>query len=184
MKPLKSYTFEGYYSDYPDESGPRTDCKLAPDRATAIRLAAVSVLEDNQWTLAGKGYDSLEAFHDGEITVSYEWVQGQTGPVCPACTSDQQRPDGSHFELDGATREVMECRACGHRWLSLEYGETRAKLEATAWTLIGQLDAYEKLSVEYDDWDEMPELPEDDDGTSGQDRESYTDDQDREAYTA
>jgi hypothetical protein len=158
--PLKSYTFEGYYSDDPDESGPRTDCELAPDRATAVRLAAVSILEDNQWTLAGKGYETLEDFHDNEITVSYEWVQGETGKVCPNCTSDQVRPNGKHFDLDGATREVLECKACGFESLPLGFVARRAELDEFAWKMIGQLDAYEKLSLEYDDWDEMPELPE------------------------
>jgi hypothetical protein len=150
--PLKSYTFEGYYSDDPGESGPRTDCVLAPDRDTAIRLAAAAVLTDNEWSLEDRDYaPTLREFHDAEITISYEWVQGETGRVCPACTSDQQRPDGSHFDLDGATREVMECRTCGHRWLSLDYGEARAKLEAHAWHDIDTLDRFERLSRLGDD---------------------------------
>lgn len=143
--PLKSYTFEGYYRDDPDESGPRTDCVLAPDRETAIRLAAAQVLTDNGWTLEDRDEDLTE-YHESTITVSYEWAQGQTGRVCPACTSDQQRADGNHFELDGATREVMECRACGHRWLSLDYGSERARLEAHAWSEIDTLDRFERLS--------------------------------------
>lgn len=155
--PLKSYTFEGYYSDDPDESGPRTDCELAPDRETAIRLAAMSVLEDNEWTLASKGYESLEDFHDNEITVSYEWVEGTTGKVCPNCTSDNVRPSGKFFEQLGVNHEVLECKSCGYEHISLGFGARREELDREGWAKIDGLDAYEQQSLAHEEWAEMRE---------------------------
>jgi hypothetical protein len=134
--PLKCYTFGGCYKDDPEESGPRTDIVLAPDRETAIRLAAVEVLSDNGWTLESQGYDTLTDFHDDEILINDEWVERSSPNACPNCTSSGV----------GHCAGGYVCNTCGYGFKSMGLTPRRQVLEEHAWAAIDSLDRFERLS--------------------------------------
>jgi hypothetical protein len=164
LKPLQTFTFE---SQYPEDDGLRADIVLAPDRDTARRLAAVETLEDNDWTLAGQGCDSLLSFYDGshfdeghKMDVEAEWGD-LGGTACPNCTSHGGRPNGNLLiDHDGNDLPIHVCAACGYSWAPLGFDKTaRQLLEDDARNSIAALDEYERASLQDDEEEEEVACP-------------------------
>jgi hypothetical protein len=148
----QTYFFEAHYPY--DDGGTRADCVIAPDRDTARRLAAVQTLEDNNDTLHSQAAETLLDYYDdapfsytGMMEIMSEWGD-LDGTACPNCTAHCGRPNGNHVELDGATREVLECSSCDYQWLALGHNPEKraAAIEATK-KEIAQLDGYERMSA-------------------------------------
>jgi hypothetical protein len=160
---MKTYTLDAAYED--DDGGNRCDIVIAPDEATAKRLAAVQILEDNEWSLEDRGNDTLSSFYESEIDLLATWTDLK-GTACPNCTSHGGRDTGQETELGGT---VHECATCGYTWLPMGFGKLRAQLEEAATKAIANLDVYEARSKLGDDACRNEECSEDATGGDGYD---------------
>lgn len=136
---MKTFTFEGRYTDN-DESGGRCDIISAPDRATAIRLAAMQVILGNEWDQDPErfnSYASLTAWHDLEIQILYEW-EDLDGSACPNCTALITRD--TMIEHGGGT--IRECETCSFQWVPLGKA-IRPEIEHQIAAAIEEADAFE-----------------------------------------
>jgi Zn ribbon nucleic-acid-binding protein len=154
---MQTFTFE---ANYPDDGGSRADMVIAPDRDTARRLAAVQTLEDNGWTLASRGSESLLSFYDGSryepgdhMDVHAEWGDLK-GTACPNCTSHNGQHNGGIHAWTTGQAKVFECSACGYTWVPLGFGVKRKILEAAARDAIAGLKEYEQKSLAADPVDD------------------------------
>lgn len=131
---------------------------LAPDKDTAERLIAAEMLEagsDNLFELYGHEEDG-----EPKTLARYYREHGELGAwgdiggtACPNCTSHAGRETGEHFDMDGATRAIHECGACGFRWAPMGFGQKRQELEAAALEAIAGLDEVERESATDPDYD-------------------------------
>ena len=161
---MTTFTFE---SRYRDGGGGRCDVIVAPDRDTAIRAAAMGIIVDNDWEgSVHTDYPSLSDFFEGEMEILSEW-EDLNGTACPNCTSHNGKETGDHFDLNGATREVLQCEACGYQWVPLGLAPEAAV--GMSHDLKAELDAFERenMSKESCRTEGCDEDPDDGDGWDG-----------------
>lgn len=109
----RPFTFECKYSDDGD-SGGRVDIVMAYNYRQAKRLAAMHMIQDNEWDDGSHVYTSLEDAFNEELTVLHEWSDNQ-GDFCPSCSSST-----SHDTLiEAQMGTIRECNTCGFQWVPL-----------------------------------------------------------------
>lgn len=144
---IKTFTFEARYSG---DGGGRVDIVNAPDRDTAIRLAACAIIADNGWGDDRlEGYKSLAAFYEDEMTILHEW-EGVEGTMCPSCSAQDTRDTGHDFA--GSAGPVHQCNTCGYQWVPLGKSlawETEAELNFK--NILAEIDKFEAEHFGKDD---------------------------------
>ena len=110
----------GFELLYDDGGGTFTAINLAYDRDTALQLAAIDVLECNEW-VESRAEEILEsgltAWLESELTIVGEWGD-LNGTACPNCTSH------SSTEIEDDT-PYRRCNTCFHEWTSWLQWEKR-----------------------------------------------------------
>lgn len=144
---IQTFTFEGHYKES-DDSGGRCDVVLAYNERQAKRIAALSMISDNEWDNPEWGrldsYESLEDAYDKEIQIDSQWSD-LNGTACPNCTS-HNGVEVSQVEIgdpagDEEFHPVYECATCGYRWIPL--GRETSDTTPTEAELDEELDAWE-----------------------------------------
>lgn len=121
-----------------DGSGSERFCVvLAPDRDTALQLAAMEIIND----------EGLEpAYMKGEANNLLDWIERNfevlsegedIATACPNCTShNTRRPN--------CDTEVWSCHSCGFDFIPLGMGVQRIELERAARSAIREIPAFDE----------------------------------------
>lgn len=123
---MPTFTFEGHYKD---GEGNRCDIIVAPDRNTALKLAGIALMVDNEWTDGRLGDDQcLSDFYTEEVEIDSDWSDLE-GMACPNCTAHGGRHNGGILGPFGRQMEVFECSLCHYEWIPL--GKSKTYTEPT-----------------------------------------------------
>jgi Zn ribbon nucleic-acid-binding protein len=134
-----------------DEQGTYFAVVVAPDNASAERLIAATMLNDDDAADGATLRERLE-YQDHKTFAEYYAEHSElgawgdlNGSACPNCTSHSTVP------IQLALIAARECTSCGYQFAPIGFGEKRREMEAAAIEQLVELDQIEAEIAAEDD---------------------------------
>ena len=131
---MKTFWFNLLWAD--NSLSERFSVQVAPDRDTALKLAAMEIIGDEGYNPDNWEPDGIDLLHWVENTFEILSEGEDIATGCPNCTSHDTTKHG--WRIDAFT-----CNSCGFDFISLGFSYKRAELERAALENIANIPAFE-----------------------------------------